>query len=355
MSREATFIEAFPDQFFLKEDIGRLQEYLLSKGLLEKSEVITAVTKAGEGNMNLTLRAETNSGHSFIIKQARPWVEKYPEIKAPAERAVVEGTFYSIVQKNITLRAYTPELYYLDRDSMILVMEDLGHAKDYTGLYADIQLTISELKQLCRFLSVLHNNFTVDTIAEPITNTEMKQLNHEHIFVYPFAEDNGFDLDTVMEGLQAVSLQYKRNEELKKAVRQLGGVYMDDGPILLHGDYYPGSWLNTDDGIRIIDPEFCFCGPAEFDVGVMLAHLLMGEQLVEVIANIFNIYESPDGFDKTLCLQFAGVEVMRRIMGLAQLPLTSELATRKRLLKKAAQMILQPESVELSDINSISS
>ena len=45
----------------------------------------------GEGNMNYTLRVRTN-GRSIILKQARPWVEKYPVIDAPDERAVVKQT-----------------------------------------------------------------------------------------------------------------------------------------------------------------------------------------------------------------------------------------------------------------------
>jgi 5-methylthioribose kinase len=37
----------------------------------------------------------------------------------------------------------------------------------------------------------------------------MRKLNYEHIFEYPFREENGFDLDTVQEGLQAVAM-YKK-------------------------------------------------------------------------------------------------------------------------------------------------
>ena len=49
------------------------------------AESVCGLGRAGEGNMNLTLRVQTEE-RSFILKQARPWVEKYPDIPAPKER-----------------------------------------------------------------------------------------------------------------------------------------------------------------------------------------------------------------------------------------------------------------------------
>ena len=39
------------------------------------------------------LRVQT-AERSFILKQSRPWVEKYPAIPAPEERVLVEAAFY---------------------------------------------------------------------------------------------------------------------------------------------------------------------------------------------------------------------------------------------------------------------
>jgi len=56
-----------------------LQNQLLSLGFLnsEKEEVIS-MKKPGEGNMNVVLRIITNE-RSFILKQSRPYVEKYQQ------------------------------------------------------------------------------------------------------------------------------------------------------------------------------------------------------------------------------------------------------------------------------------
>ena len=39
-----------------------------------------------------------------------------------------------------------------------------------------------------------------------------------------------------------------------------GRIYLSetDTDPLVHGDYFPGSWLHAGAGIRVIDPEFCF-------------------------------------------------------------------------------------------------
>src|SRR3990172_12931089 len=96
-SSRASFESAYPRGFFL--DPGKsdaLQEYARDGGWILPGESLVSVTKAGEGNMNLTLRLKTTE-RSFILKQARPWVEKYPSIEAPAARARVEAGFYRAV------------------------------------------------------------------------------------------------------------------------------------------------------------------------------------------------------------------------------------------------------------------
>jgi 5-methylthioribose kinase len=182
-----------------------------------------------------------------------------------------------------------------------------------------------------------------ETVSPAFTNQEMRVLNHEHIFNYPFLEDNGFDLNSVQPGLQALAVPYKQDAGLKKTVQQLGDVYLANQSgtpkTLLHGDYYPGSWLQTADGVKIIDPEFCFYGPAEFDLGVMIAHLMMAQQPLETLDIILENYEQPTGFSETLRRQFTGVEIMRRLIGLAQLPLSLSLEQKQSLLEEAHSLL----------------
>lgn len=316
-----------------------LNEYLLNKGWLQQNESVFGITKPGEGNMNCVLRLTTNLG-SYIIKQSRSYVEKYPQVAAPKERAKSEAAFYNCIKQYPFLVEHTPSLIRVDNESNILLIEDLGTSNDYTFVYAGKkQLEEGDANTLTTFLGELHGS-VIKNYDPLLQNTAMKNLNHEHIFVYPFMENNGLDLDTVTEGLQAVSLRYKTDDVLKEKARNLGLKYLEDGNYLLHGDFYPGSWLSTNGGIKVIDPEFCFYGYAEFDVGVMLAHCYLSAQPQNIIETILKTYTKVDDFSLPLLKQFIGIEIMRRILGLAQLPLVATLKTKQDLLQQGYELIV---------------
>lgn len=316
-----------------------LEDYLKSKNWLKQHEQVLILEKPGEGNMNYTLRVRTHD-RTLIIKQSRPYVEKYPQIAAPANRAVTEGRFYEKIQPFASINEFMPQLIGIDIDANILVLEDLGTASDYTFLYQpNQQLSMTEAEALAHYLAMLHRLTWQETIDESFANREMRGLNHEHIFNYPLIENNGFDLDTISSGLQMISMGYKIDTKLKQKVRELGMVYLSDGRCLLHGDFYPGSWLKTTYGLKVIDPEFCFYGCPEFDLGVMTAHLMMAKQPEGTIRKVYQAYgeiKNPQLVD-----QFTGVEIMRRLIGLAQLPLSLSLLDKEELLETAYDLIMR--------------
>ena len=318
-----------------------IQDYLRRLGWIDQNETVSSVGKPGEGNMNYTLRV-TTPVRTLIVKQARGYVEKYPTIAAPASRAVTEGHFYQNIKHVPMLADQMPRLLGMDEENHLLVIEDLGEANDFTSLYQPGQvLSNTDALALTTYLSELHVHFQTDTPNPAFANREMRTLNHEHIFNYPFLENNGVDLDTVQPGLAELAIPYQRDASLKDQVAQLGRVYTADaqsGSTLLHGDYYPGSWLQTTNGVKIIDPEFCFYGPAEFDLGVMLAHLMLAQQPAQIIDTMLNTYEKPAGFNEALRRQFTGVEIMRRLIGLAQLPVSLSLEQKGALLEEAQTM-----------------
>lgn len=327
--------------FFLNADEPEaLTSYLLEHKFIAPDEKIISAAIPGEGNMNYTLRIRTNF-RSFIIKQSRDYVEKYPSIPAPRERAITEGQFYELTQSNPKLREYQPEINAIDPENSVILLEDLGQSNDLSFLYKEEkEIDLEDLRGLIDYISELHNQFNTSTVDTRISNMKMRELNAEHIFNYPFLEENGFDLDTITPGLQAVAMRYKKDEAFKAKVKDLSKHYLTDGKTLLHGDFYPGSWLKTDNGIRVIDPEFCFFGPAEFDISVMIAHMKMAQQDPSMEAEIMARYVEPSGFFTALMEQLVGVEIMRRIIGLAQLPLSLSLEEKESLLEEAYHLIM---------------
>lgn len=77
-------------------DVALVADRLRALGWLAHNEALTEAATAGDGNLNLVLRVSAGS-RSAILKQARPWVEKYPAIAAPVARSAVEASFYRLV------------------------------------------------------------------------------------------------------------------------------------------------------------------------------------------------------------------------------------------------------------------
>jgi len=302
--------------------------YWLPDELLINSE------SAGESNMNLVLRIQTNQ-RSLILKQSKPYVRKYPQIPAPIGRIAVEHQFLELVSGEEFLAEMSPKVVQFDAEQHILVMEDLGKGLDYSGIYSGKRdLNEGEIEQLVRYLNRLHSL----KVSDFPDNLEMRRLNHEHVFQFPFLEENGFDLDSIQSGLQAVSLAYKTDPRLKEKLEVLGKRYLSHGTVLLHGDFYPGSWLDVPSGIKVIDPEFGFPGDAEFDLGVFLAHLDLGQQPESLKEQVLLAYVHR--IDLDLVQQYRGVEILRRLIGIAQLPVDLTLSQKQELLEAARDLIL---------------
>jgi 5-methylthioribose kinase len=320
---------------------NELAHYLLQKNWLQPDETILSLAKPGEGNMNYVLRVTTNL-RTFIIKQSRAYVEKYPEIPAPEKRVVTEAAFYTKIASVKTIQRSMPELLGLDTENNILLLEDLGKTNDYTLLYnLESKLLDAEIEVLVSYLNDLHGRFEKVQHDDELMNLELRQLNYEHIFHYPFLEENGFNLNTVQEGLQELALPFKKDASLKKQIELLGSKYLTKGKYLLHGDYYPGSWLKTDSGIKIIDPEFCYYGSREFDLGVLMAHLYLTKQKQSTIDRVILDYYDYSELNSSILNGFIGVEIMRRLIGLAQLPLKMDLKTKGELMQFAHTLIVK--------------
>lgn len=310
-----------------------IEEFLVKRGWLEINEHIFKVTKAGEGNMNVVLRVVTNF-RSFILKQSRPFVQKYQDIPAPLDRIKVEKKFYELITSP-HLNAHIPKVLGFHAPTHTLILEDLGKCEDMSRIYTTRTIDKRTLMKLVTILKTIHQTTAVEDFP---SNIDMRKLNHQHIFILPFMEENGFSLDSVQEGLQALSIPYKKDAALKMEIEEIGKKYLAPGNTLLHGDYYPGSWMTKENNLYVIDPEFGFVGFAEFDLGVLCAHLILATDKASYLSKVLSLYDG--NINTKLTEQIAGIEIMRRLIGLAQLPLKRTLEDKKQLLQMAHKLIL---------------
>jgi 5-methylthioribose kinase len=342
---EADFHVCCPGVYFL--DCTRLDDlgaYLTAGARLGPGETLLNAEKAGEGNMNCTVRVQTSAG-SFILKQARPWVEKYPQLAAPTERALVEGRYYTAVADHPAVAGRMPRLLWIDAAARLLALEDLGAASDFFPIYAG-KMSVSDQTrgELVAYGSNLHSIPLTQEQRRAFENPAMRLLNHEHVFALPLRAQNGLDLDALTPGLAKAAEPLKADADYQRIVRGLGERYKHEaGPSLLHGDFFPGSFLQTGRGLRVIDPEFCFCGDVEFDLGVLMAHLFLAGEPSARAESIFGQYRPAHRYSVEMTRQYAGVEIMRRLLGVAQLPtLAADLAKKTHWLELSRRLVLEP-------------
>lgn len=342
MNQAATFRSATGASFYLEIDQPALiKNYLSERNWLEPGEKVHTIERPGEGNMNQVIRVKTNR-RSFILKQSRPWVQKFPQIQAPVERVLIEADFYELAERDPYFRQFMPQVLEKDAENYVLTLEDLGAGADFTFIYKkDHYIGSLHLEQLLVLLSHLHRlEFDPVTRQAFPDNLGMRRLNHEHLFIFPLEKNTGFNLDTVLPGLQAAAVPYRHDNDLRERMNELGKLYLSPGSSLLHGDFFPGSWLKVGSEVKVIDPEFCFFGPPEYDLGVAVAHLKMARMKDSEIDQAKRAYAAPAGFDEELRRAFTGMELIRRLIGLAQLPLDLSLEERKTLLAEAKALLM---------------
>ena len=318
----------------INTSISDLTKLLKNHNILFENEVLSCISKAGEGNMNVVLRVRSNK-RSFIFKQSRPFVQKFRDIQAPIERVDVEFNFYKAVNQNNN-KSFYPKIISYVKENFFMILEDLGEFDDYTSIYRNRSINEETIIRLTHMLKDIHSTKT--NLNYPL-NIDLKKLNYQHIFVLPFIKQNGFSLDSVHKGLNQLAIPLIDNKALQNKSLLIGKRYLTKGKTLLHGDFYPGSWIKSQNKIFIIDPEFSFLGDLEFDLGVFIAHIIMATQKQNYLKIIIDYYSK--SVDEKLVADYACIEIIRRLIGLAQLPINLTLDEKEKLLKFANNLLLK--------------
>ena len=318
----------------INSSLSKLTLLLNKYNLLFDDEVLLKISKAGDGNMNIVLRVKSNK-RSFIFKQSRPYVQKFKEIQAPIERINVEYNFYKSINQIESQRNFPKIIGYV-KDHFFMMLEDLGISDDFLDIYIKRKINKTSIIKLTRILKDIHLCNYDDSYP---LNNELKKLNHQHIFVLPFIKNNGFSLNSVQPGLEILANTFINKENLKNKSLVIGEKYLKKGKTLLHGDFYPGSWMQNDNKIFVIDPEFSFVGDLEFDLGVFIAHIIIATQNKKYLNEIISYYSN--SVNKDLVSNYAGIEIIRRLTGLAQLPTNLTLKEKEVLLKLSEHLLLK--------------
>lgn len=87
---------------------------------------------------------------------------------------------------------------------------------------------------------------------------------------YRDAETNSFE-----DHIRDAAEQLWADSELHFEVAILRQKFLTSAQALLHGDLHTGSIFIKPDSTKVIDPEFAYYGPMGFDIGAVLANLIL--------------------------------------------------------------------------------
>jgi 5-methylthioribose kinase len=104
-------------------------------------------------------------------------------------------------------------------------------------------------------------------------NSELCKITEDLVFTYPF-EDHPSNAYSGAFPRAEIERLWK-SPALRIEVAEMKWAFMNDAETLLHGDLHTGSIMVNQNETYVIDPEFAFYGPMGFDVGAVLANLLL--------------------------------------------------------------------------------
>jgi 5-methylthioribose kinase len=328
----------------LRLDDETLPEYLRGAGLLRAGELVT-VEPAGDGNINWVRRVR-GSGRSFVVKQARPALERFPEYEAPTERIVCEAHYYETVRA-LDRDHVCPNVLGFDEAARVLVLEDLGDAPRLDGAHPEGFDAEAAAARIARFLGAVHAATANDgSLAERFPNDGMRRLHGDHIFVLPFSA-NEFPLPAEV---RVRAEEIWREGRVAEIAARAYERYLEPRGALVHGDVQAGNVLLAARGAVLLDAEIAHAGDPAFDLGTLFAHLwlpsaargaaLAAEPAVD--AALHGYCAENGAFtpaDRERAKRYAALEMLRRTLGAARVAAVAEPAASQRVLDFALPLL----------------
>ncbi|MEM9902539.1 MAG: S-methyl-5-thioribose kinase [Pseudomonadota bacterium] len=238
------------------------------------------VSEVGDGNLNLVFIVEGPMG-SVVVKQALPYVrlvgDSWP---LPLKRAFFE--YHALRRQAARDPGRVPQILHFDEAQALIVMERLEphiilrgqmmRARRVAGLG-------TRMGRFCARTAFLGSDLAMDArekkadVALFAGNVELCDITEQLVFTDPYF-DAEMNRHTAPQ-LDAVVAELRADHALKIAAQHMKHAFTARAETLCHGDLHAGSVMVTEDDARVIDPEFAFYAPMGFDIGMMVGNYLM--------------------------------------------------------------------------------
>ncbi len=238
------------------------------------------VKEVGDGNLNLVFIVTGETG-AVIVKQALPYVrlvgESWP---LPLKRSFFE--YHALKRQGARDPGLVPEVLLFDEAQAIIVMEFLTphvilrraliDGRELPKIGRDLGLFVARTLFRGSDLSMVTREKKAD-VALFSDNVELCDITENLVFSDPYFEA-ALNRHTTPQ-LDPIVAELRADRDLKVEAQRLKHLFSAKAETLCHGDLHTGSVMVTDDETRVIDPEFAFYGPISFDVGMLIANFWM--------------------------------------------------------------------------------
>lgn len=238
------------------------------------------IKEVGDGNLNLVFIVEGPKG-GVVVKQALPYLrlvgESWP---LPIERSHYEAM--ALTEQGRAVGGLVPQLLATDKVGAAIVME-------YLKPHVVLRKALMQGRRLPRFAEDMAT-FLAESLFKTSDlylgaerkkqlmqgfcgNTQLCKITEDLVFTDPYRISPGNRWTSPQ--LDGDAAAFRADAPLKAEVQLLKLKFLTSAEALIHGDLHTGSIMVTEADTRAIDPEFAFFGPMGFDIGALIANLLI--------------------------------------------------------------------------------
>lgn len=337
-------------QLHLSEE--NLEAHLRALGLVAPGERAEAEA-AGDGNINWVRRVRVRPAgggpaRSFVVKQARPALERFPQYRVSTERIAFEHRYLERARP-FDVDAVLPAVLGFDAASRLLILEDLAGAERMDEALARGADLAGHAARLAAFLGRVHaGTRDEEGLANVFANDAMRRLHGDHVFALPL-RPNDFPLSPAVAERAAA---LRADGELVRIADAAYARYLRPRGALVHADVQATNVLLAAAGPKLLDAEIAHVGDAAFDLGTLVAHLVLPgvagghpEAGLPAARAAVDAYRRAGGAcDLADALRYAGLELLRRTIGAARVPAVASDESSLSVLARAVAWIRRPPS-----------
>lgn len=378
---------------FLMDEVA-IRDYVMEELGVFPAGTPLMVHEIGDGNINYVFRViNQRTQESLIIKQADVLLRSSGR-PLDIERNRIEAEILCL--QNKIAPKFVPKVYDYDQAMYALTMEDVSDYQNMRYELVEKKVFPNFSEEIAEYLAqtlLLTSDLVLDRDVKKqqvraFINPEMCDISEDLVFTEPYDDYKQRNIITPGNETFVVENLYE-NEPLQVEVALLRNNFMNNAQSLLHGDLHTGSIFINQKGVKVIDPEFAFYGPAGYDIGNVLAHLYfplvknltdptidetfhhwckqaISDVYDQVLAKLATSYEEKVTFSlyqnqtfKETMLRgimadaagYAGTEIIRRVVGdskVKELSLISKekrIAAERLLLKIGIQLIINRRQI----------